>query len=220
MDIYYIYKDNDTLELIVERCENREKQETQFQEFSEFLQDVAQLSNDGKLGIAPFEIINILPSQFKITIKNSQSFLYNNSSTKSARSLLEINRFHLISHEDNKLKVYYIQKNDQTLELFFDGEEKQEKYLKGLRRFLQFVPRANYYPCTITEYLPLEFKITIKSPYLFKDAPPAPNLTDHDGPRSSIISCLILNGYKPIHYQFTLPQESFFNKVCHKLKLR
>ena len=68
MNIYYIYKDNDTLELIVERCENREKQEIQFQEFSEFLQDVAQLSNNGKLGIAPLEIINVLPSQFKIII--------------------------------------------------------------------------------------------------------------------------------------------------------
>ncbi len=220
MNIYYIYKDNDTLELIVERCENREKQEIQFQEFSEFLQDVAQLSNNGKLGIAPLEIINVLPSQFKIIIKNSHSFFYSSSSIKSASSLLEINRFHLISHEDNKIKVYYIQKNYQTLELFFDGQEKQEKYLKDLRRFIQLTSRANYYPCTITEYLPLEFKITIKSPYLFKDAPPAPNLTDHDGPRSSVISCLIFNGYKPIHYQSNLPQESFVNKVCHKLKLR
>ena len=220
MNIYYIYKDNDTLELIVERCENREKQEIQFQEFSEFLQDVAQLSNNGKLGIAPLEIINVLPSQFKIIIKNSESFFYGYSPKKSIRSLLEINRFHLISHENNKIKVYYIQKNYQTLELFFDGEEKQEKYLKNLRSLLQIIPRANYYPCSITEYLPLEFKITIKSPYLFKDALPAPNLTDHDGPRSSVISCLICNGYKPIHYQSNLPKESFFNRFYQKLKLR
>ena len=225
MNIYYIYKDNDTLELIVERCENREKQEIQFQEFSEFLQDVAQLSNNGKLGIAPIEIINILPSQFKIIIKNSELFVFGNNATTSAYSLLKINRFHLISHEENRIKVYYIQKDDQTLELFFEEKEKQEKHLENLRRFIQFIPRASYYPCTITKYLPLEFKITIKCPYLFVDAPPAPNLTDHDGPRSCVISLLIANGYKPIHYQPTLskeflPKEPFFNKICHKLKLR
>lgn len=227
MEIYYIQKNNEILELFVEKGTEQEKK---FQALSEFLYKTKVLQENTEIKSVPLIIINTLPLEFKIIIKSPCLFF--DGPLGSVISLLKINGFNLVPHEDNKIKVYYLQKDNKTLELFIDGSEKEERQFEerqfnALREFLQRKERLGQntkqfggYPLKIKVILESQFKIIIKSHYLFTDAPPHPAGTDWNGPRGSVISSLKANGFNPIPHQTNLPREPLLHRVYNKLKLR
>jgi len=118
--IYYVEISINTLELIVENTENQNRQ---FQLFCECLsRSVEEIRKDTKyVHSIPLEIINILPSQFKIVIRSSQLCF-----GSSIASLLKNKGFNLLPNPSFLSKEIFLNKCPQRCEITFLKEIESE----------------------------------------------------------------------------------------------